>query len=56
MKKLNDITKWVIVALAIGGMIYGFGVIHNEVKHNTEAIQELRQDIKDMHTYLMEQK
>lgn len=54
--KLNDMAKWIIVGFAIGGMIYGFGVIHNEVKHNTKAIQELRQDIKDMHQYLMSQK
>ena len=56
MKKLNDVAKWAVVALAIGAVIYNTAVIHNEVKHNTEAIQELRQDIKDMRIYLMGQK
>lgn len=56
MKKPNDIAKWIVVALAVGAVIYNTAVIHNEVKHNTQAIQALRRDIKDMRTYLMEQK
>lgn len=56
MKKPNDIAKWIIVAFAVAAAIYNTAVIHNEVKHNTKAIQEIRQDIKDMCAYLMGQK
>ena len=56
MKKPNDIAKWIVIALAVGAVIYNTAVIHNEVKHNTKAIQEIRQDIKDMRIYFMGQK
>lgn len=56
MKKLNDVAKWVVVAFAVGAVIYNTAVIHNEVKHNTEAIQKLEQKIEHLYNYLMGQK
>lgn len=53
MKKPNDIAKWIVVALAVSVVIFNTIVTYNEVKHNTKAIQEIKQDIKDIHHYLL---
>lgn len=56
MKKLNDIAKWAIVAIAIGAIVFNTIVTYNEVRHNTRAIQKLELKIERLYDYLLEQK
>ena len=56
MKKPNDIAKWIIVALAVAGFIFNTGVIWNDVKHNRESIQEIKQEMSQLRLFVMEKK
>ena len=53
-KEMNGRAKWIIVALAIAGLIFNSGVLYNDVKHLTKQIEEIKQELKDLRTYLME--
>lgn len=56
MQKGNDIARWIIVGLSVIMVIFNTGVVYNDVKHNTEAIEKIRQDIKEIRNYLLESK
>lgn len=58
MAKKNDTAKWIIVAMAVGGLIYNVIVTHtilkNDVKHLQEDTTEIKQDVKQINMYLIE--
>ena len=41
--KLNGTARWIIVALAIGALVFNSGVLYNDVKHLTESVKKLEQ-------------
>jgi hypothetical protein len=47
-KKLNGYARWVIIAIAIGGIVWNAATLHNDVKHLKDDIQEIRQDVKQI--------
>ena len=49
----NGTAKWLIVALAIGGLIFNSGILYNDVRHLTEAVNEIKQDVRDLRTALI---
>ena len=55
--KINGIAKWVAIGLVIITHIvilaYNTGVTHNEVKHLKEQIEDVRDEIKELRSYLM---
>lgn len=53
-KKTNDIAKWIIVALAVGALIFNTGVLYNEVKHNSRNIAKIEKHIESMEKSLYE--
>lgn len=55
-QKLNGFARWVIVALAVGSVIFNTAVLYNDVKHLKNAVQEIKQEIRDLRTYLLENK
>lgn len=38
--------EWIIVALAIGGLIFNSGVLYNDVKHLKHELAEVKEEIK----------
>lgn len=58
MAKKNDLAKWIIVAMAVGGLIYNAIVTHtilkNDVKHLSADMTEIKQDVKQINMYLIE--
>lgn len=55
MKKNNGIlARWIIVAIAVGGIIFNTAVLYNDVKHLKKQIQEIKQDVRDLRNYLMD--
>jgi len=52
--KLNGMAKWIVVALAIGGLIFNSGILYNDVKHLTKQVADIKQDIKDLQAYIIE--
>lgn len=53
MAKKNDMAKWIIVALALLTLVFNSGVLYNDVKHLKEVVRELKQDVKQINTYLI---
>lgn len=53
-KKVNDIAKWVIVALAILTLAFNSGVLYNDVKHLKANFTEIKMDVKSINSYLLE--
>ena len=56
--KTSDLAKWVIVAMAVGGLIYNVIVTHtilkNDVKHIQADMTEIKQDVKSINMYLLQ--
>ena len=52
--KLNGIARWVIVAIAVSGIVFNTAVLYNDVKHLNRQIQEIKQEIRDLRNYLLE--
>ena len=66
-KKLNGISKWILVALAFLGIMWNAFTLHFGVKENTAVLQneithladdmaDIKQDIKAINTYLLERR
>lgn len=56
MKKMNGIARWIIVAIAVSGIIFNTAILYNDVKHLNKQVQEIKQEIRDLRQYLMENK
>lgn len=56
--KRNDLMKWVIVAFAVGGLIYNtivtYAILKNDVKHLSADMIEVKQEVKQINKYLIE--
>ena len=59
-KKYNDLAKWVVIAIAIGTIIYNTLVTHvvlkNDVRHLETAVKETKQEVRDLRNYLLTEK
>ncbi len=47
-KKLNGMAKWIIVALAVAGLIFNSGILYNDVKHLTKDVSEIKEEVKEL--------
>ena len=66
-KKINGLAKWILVVLALLGIMWNaftlhFGVkentavLQNEIMHLTDDVADIKQDIKAINTYLLERR
>ena len=39
---LNGMARWIIVALAVAGIIWNTAILHNDVRHLSTKIEELK--------------
>lgn len=61
---MDDLARWILVGLAVGGVIYNTIVTHavlkNDIKHLRNEFEhfktEIKQEIRDLRQYLMENK
>ena len=51
---LNGIAKWIVVALALLTLAFNSGVLYNDVKHLKGQLSEIKEEIKDLRSYIME--
>jgi len=51
---MNDMTQWIIVAVAILGFVFNTGVLWNEVKHLKESVEKIWEKIDEMYKVLLE--
>lgn len=40
--KINGAAKWVLIGIAIAGLVFNSGILYNDVKHLKDAIDELK--------------
>ncbi len=52
--KLNGTARWIIVGIAILTLAFNSGILYNDVKHLSKEIAEIKQELHDIRTYLME--
>lgn len=63
--KINGLAKWIIVAIAVGGIIFNTAILYNDVKHQQKYAEEsrrieerhyeeLKQEVRDLRNYLMD--
>ena len=46
--KLNGTVKWVIVGLAVAGLIFNSGILYNDVKHLSKEISGVKQELQEL--------
>jgi hypothetical protein len=50
----NGRARWIVVALAVGGLIFNSGILYNDVRHLKEEVSEVKQEIKDLRLLFIE--
>jgi hypothetical protein len=56
VKKNNGRARWIIVALAVAGLIFNSGVLYNDVKHLKNDLAEVKKEIRFLRECVMETK
>lgn len=36
-----DLAKWIIVGIAVGGLIFNTGVLYNDIKHLKKSVDDI---------------
>jgi len=53
-KNGNGRARWIVVALAVGGLIFNSGILYNDVRHQKQDIAEIKQEIKELRLLFIE--
>lgn len=49
-----DLAKWIIVGIAIAGLIFNSGVLYNDVKHLKKSVDDIWSEINEIKNILIE--
>ena len=49
-----DLAKWIIVAIAIAGLIFNTGVLYNDIKHLKKSVDEIWTELNKIKDILIE--
>lgn len=52
--KGNGRARWIVVALAVAGLIFNSGILYNDVKHLKQETAEIKQEIKELRLLFIE--
>lgn len=52
-RKANGLAKWIVVAIAIGGILFNTAILYNDVNHLKKQMQEVKQEIRDLRNFLL---
>jgi len=47
-RKINGAAKWILVALAMSGVIWNAAILHNDVKHLKDSQKAIEQELKEI--------
>ena len=53
---MYDLGKWIIVGIAISGLIFNTGVLYNDVKHLKKSVEDIWKEINHIKTILIEER
>ena len=49
-----DLAKWIIVGIAIAGLIFNTGVLYNDIKHLKKSVDEIWTELNKIKDILIE--
>ena len=49
-----DLAKWIIVGIAIGGLIFNSGILYNDVNHLKKSVDEIWKELNNIKNILIE--
>lgn len=55
-KKLSEYIKLFFIGLAVAGVLWNAAILHNDVWHLQKSLDEVKEQVKLIQTYLLEQK
>lgn len=51
---MENIAQWIIVGLAVGGLIFNSGTLYNDVKHLKKDVEEIKIKLEEIKRKLEE--
>jgi len=51
---MYDLAKWIIVGIAIAGLIFNSGILYNDVKHLKKSVNDIWSEINEIKNILIE--
>ena len=51
---VSDLAKWIIVGIAVAGLIFNTGIIWNDVKHLKKSVDDIWSEINEIKNILIE--
>lgn len=51
---MNDTAQWVIMAIAVAGLVFNSGVLYNDVKHLKKAVDDIWGELNEIKKILIE--
>lgn len=49
-----DLAKWIIVGIAIAGLIFNTGVLYNDIKHLKKSVDDIWSELNKIKDILIE--
>ena len=51
-----DLAKWIIVGIAVAGLVFNSGVLYNDVKHLKKSVDDIWKEINHIKTMLIKER
>ena len=51
---MTNIAQWVIVAIAVAGLVFNTGVLYNDIKHLKKSVDEIWTELNKIKDILIE--
>ena len=51
---MSEIAQWVIVGIAVAGLIFNTGVLYNDIKHLKKSVDEIWTELNKIKDILIE--
>lgn len=51
-----DLAKWIIVGIAVGGLIFNTGVLYNDIKHLKKSVNDIWKELNKIKDILIERR
>ena len=51
---MYDTVQWIIIAIAVGGLIFNSGILYNDVNHLKKSVDEIWKELNNIKNILIE--
>ena len=53
---MNDTAQWIIVGIAVAGLVFNSGILYNDVKHLKKSMDDIWKEINHIKIMLTEER